>query len=301
MIMSPSMKKMMCVMTVDVVCILLVAIPCLLLNLIGEPYVRGFYCSDTSLHYPYLDSTMPTWALIMVSYILPGTIFCLVETSILKHIGTFTSIRLARVLYNTVGVFVFGSLVNRLLTDITKYSMGSLRPHFLSVCKPNITLDTGICGDSNNPVYITQYGCTGQEDMLRDTRLSFVSGHASMSAYSMCFTVIYIHRRMVTRNYRLVKPLIQVTCALFALFTSLSRISDHKHHSQDVLGGAILGILISMLTINFLTQKQEKIFNRATSTTSLMNMSTSRLYTEELLVSPKNMPMPSSAESNNKY
>lgn len=290
MTMTPTMKKMMCMMMVDVVCILLVAIPCLLLNLIGEPYVRGFYCSDTSLHYPYLDSTMPPWALVMVSYILPGTIFCLVETSILKHIGTFTWVRLARVLYNTAGVFVFGSLVNQLLTDITKYSMGSLRPHFLSVCQPNLTLDTGTCGGINKPVYITEYGCIGQEDstpdMLRDMRLSFVSGHASMSTYSMCFTIIYIHRRMVTRNYRLVKPLIQVTCALFALFTSLSRISDHKHHSQDVLGGAILGLVISMLTINFLTQKQEKIFNRATSTTSLMNMSTSKLYTEELPVSP---------------
>ena len=34
--MTSSMKKIICVMTVDLVCILLVAIPCLLLNVIGR-------------------------------------------------------------------------------------------------------------------------------------------------------------------------------------------------------------------------------------------------------------------------
>jgi len=296
MMLTPSMRKMICVMTVDLVCILLVAIPCLLLNLIGEPYMQGFFCSDTSLHHPYHDSTMPTWALIMISYILPGTIFCLVETSILKHLGAFTSVRLIRVLYNTMGVFVFGSMVNQLLTDTTKYTIGGLRPHFMAVCNPDMSLGETTCGGSAGPVYVTDYVCLGQAnttaskaelaERMHDMRLSFVSGHASLSVYSMWFSIVYIQRRMGTRNYRLVKPLIQVGCAMFALFTSLSRVSDYKHHPEDVVCGAFLGLAISTLTISFLTSRQEKISNRATSTTSLMNVSTSRMYTEELTGSP---------------
>jgi len=286
----------MCVMTVDLVCILLVAIPCLLLNLVGEPYMRGFFCSDSTLRHPYMDSTVPTWALIMVSYILPGTIFCLVETSVLKHSDTFTSVRLCRDLYNTMGVFVFGSMVNQLLTDTTKYTIGRLRPHFIEVCNLNLTLAEVACGTMDQPMYVTEYSCQGQidsslsqaevQERLHDVRLSFVSGHASLSAYSMWFSILYLQRRMGTRNFRLVKPLIQVGCALFAFFTCLSRVSDYKHHAEDVLCGALLGLAISTVTIKFLTSKQEMLATRATSTTSLINVSTSRMYTEDLPVSP---------------
>ena len=45
---------------------------------------------------------------------------------------------------------------------------------------------------------------------LHDARLSFVSGHASLSTYSMTFTVLYLQRGMGSRDFRLVKPLIQV-------------------------------------------------------------------------------------------
>eukprot|EP00092_Neocalanus_flemingeri_P026618 GFUD01028849.1.p1 GENE.GFUD01028849.1~~GFUD01028849.1.p1 ORF type:complete len:297 (-),score=80.02 GFUD01028849.1:293-1183(-) len=296
MIMTKAMRKMMCVMTVDLVCILLVAIPCLLLNFVGDPYIRGFFCSDSTLRHPYLESTVPTWALIMISYILPGTIFCLVETSILKHSDTFTSVRLSRELYNTMGVFVFGSMVNQLLTDTTKYTIGRLRPHFIEICSPNLTLTEAVCGTIDQPVYITEYECLGQADSsltqaelverLHDVRLSFVSGHASLSAYSMWFSIVYLQRRMGTRNFRLVKPLIQVGCALSALFICLSRVSDYKHHPEDVLCGALLGLVISTLTYNFLNSRQENSATRATSTTSLINVSTSRLYTEEVPVSP---------------
>ena len=54
---------------------------------------------------------------------------------------------------------------------------------------------------------------------------------------------------MVARNFRLVRPLMQTGCALFAVFTSLTRISDYKHHAGDVVSGAVLGLAISSLTV----------------------------------------------------
>ena len=38
----------------------------------------------------------------------------------------FSVARLSREMYNTFGLFVFGSFVNQLLTDTTKYTIGWL-------------------------------------------------------------------------------------------------------------------------------------------------------------------------------
>ena len=118
-------------------------------------------------------------------------------------------------------------------------------------------MTANVCGTLDSPVYVTDFQCLGQPGLsdselrsrLHDMRLSFVSGHASLSTYSMWFSIVYLHQRMATRNFRLVKPLIQVGCALFAVFTSLTRVSDYKHHPEDVVGGAILGVLVSSLTV----------------------------------------------------
>ena len=270
---SVGMRKLVCVAAVDFICIAIVAIPCLLLNLVGEPYMRGFFCNDESIRHPYQDSSVPTWALILVSYSLPAIIIALVETALLKHSETFTPARLAREMYNTFGLFMFGSMVNQLLTDTSKFTIGTkllnfdllhlanisgrLRPHFMEVCNPNINMTEAVCGPPDAPVFVNNFTCLGQTGIsdserrmrMHDMRLSWVSGHASLSAYSMWFCIVFLHQRMSTRNFRLVRPLIQVGCALFAVFTSLTRVSDYKHHAEDVASGAILGLIVSSLTV----------------------------------------------------
>lgn len=61
--------------------------------------------------------------------------------------------------------FVFGAVVEHLTTDIGKYSIGRLRPHFLSVCKPDSTKYNCASG------YITADVCTGDESLIREARL----------------------------------------------------------------------------------------------------------------------------------
>ena len=45
---------------VDGLCLAAVGIPLLVIKYSLTPSQRGFYCSDTSLYYPYLHSTIPT-------------------------------------------------------------------------------------------------------------------------------------------------------------------------------------------------------------------------------------------------
>ena len=83
-------------------------------------------------------------------------------------------------------------------TDIAKYSIGRLRPHFIDVCRPLwrgtvFTLENPIvCSDNNHFRYITDFECTSDypESKKRDGRLSFMSGHSSFAAFCLVYLVV---------------------------------------------------------------------------------------------------------------
>uniref|UniRef100_S4RKE9 Phosphatidic acid phosphatase type 2/haloperoxidase domain-containing protein n=1 Tax=Petromyzon marinus TaxID=7757 RepID=S4RKE9_PETMA len=87
-------------------------------------------------------------------------------------------------LYRTLGAFLFGCAVNQSLTDVAKFSVGRLRPHFLDVCKPDRALYN--CSEG----YITRVVCTGDPAVIAEARKSFFSGHASFAMYSMVFLAV---------------------------------------------------------------------------------------------------------------
>lgn len=67
--------------------------------------------------------------------------------------------------YKAVGSFVFGAAMSQSLTDIAKYSIGRLRPHFLAVCKP----DWGKINCSSG-AYVEDFACTGDPDVVNEAR-----------------------------------------------------------------------------------------------------------------------------------
>lgn len=131
--------------------------------------------------------------------------------------------------YKAVGCFVFGAALSQSLTDIAKYTIGRLRPHFLSVCKPHWSLVDCSSG------YIQNFTCTGDPHVTNEGRrvkrtsfsdvlmqyhfvlssalfdleykimqftnndvqsstyrLSFYSGHSSFSMYCMLFLAVSV-------------------------------------------------------------------------------------------------------------
>lgn len=97
---------------------------------------------------------------------------------------------LAWISYNELIVFFFGNLANLFLTNIAKYSIGRLRPHFIQVCRPR-NLDALCPAAANNFNYIENYECMSNDGAkLKEARLSFFSGHSSIAAYAMVFTVV---------------------------------------------------------------------------------------------------------------
>lgn len=93
------------------------------------------------------------------------------------------------IVYNELVIYVFGALASQSLTDIAKYSIGRLRPHFIDVCKPR-NLES-LCSDPY--AYIESFECTtNNKKLLKEMRLSFMSGHSSFSAYCMVYFAVSV-------------------------------------------------------------------------------------------------------------
>ncbi|CAL8347209.1 phospholipid phosphatase 3 isoform X2 [Gadus morhua] len=232
----------------DIFCLLLVMLPSLVLQRSSvPPYQRGFYCSDSSLRYPYKGSTVPTSMLIGVGLTLPVVSIVIGECYRIHslHEGTksFVGNPYVSALYKQVGVFIFGCAVSQSFTDIAKVSVGRMRPHFLDVCQPDFSTINCSLG------YITVYTCLGRDSKVQEARKSFFSGHASFSMYTMLYLAFYLQSRFTWRGARLLRPLLQFTLLMMAFYTGLSRVSDHKHHPTDVLAGFFQGALVACCTV----------------------------------------------------
>ncbi|KAG8456615.1 hypothetical protein GDO86_002406 [Hymenochirus boettgeri] len=162
-------------------------------------------------------------------------------------------------IYKAIGTFIFGAATSQSLTDIAKYTIGRLRPHFLDVCKPNWSKINCSLG------YIENFVCEGNAAQSNEARLSFYSGHSSFSMYCMVFLALYLQSRMKGDWARLIRPTLQFGLIAVSVYVGLSRVSDYKHHWSDVLTGliqgAIVGILIVLYVSDFFKDKRSS-FNQ---------------------------------------
>ncbi|KAG7271532.1 hypothetical protein CRUP_003995 [Coryphaenoides rupestris] len=188
-------------------------IPFILLDIVC---LRGFFCHDGTIAYPFHSSTVTSNVLYSVGFTLP-IVSMIVGEWLTVHLNRtkpkspFSRKFIASV-YKAVGTFLFGAAMSQSLTDIAKYSIGRLRPHFLDV-------------------------------------LSFYSGHSSFSMYCMLFLALYLQARLQVNWARLLRPTLQFFLIAASVYTGLSRVSDYKHHWSDVLTGLLQGALMAILVV----------------------------------------------------
>ncbi|XP_034237615.1 putative phosphatidate phosphatase [Thrips palmi] len=244
----------------DVAVLLTIGIPILMFFLFGKPYSRGFYCNDESIMHPFKESTVSNLMLYIVGMFLPIAVIILTELYIhhyitrrrtaYKFMGHSIPSWLSNS-YKVIGVFGFGAATSQLTTDIAKYTIGRLRPHFISVCVPNINCTL----PENQHKYFETFECTSGAGArkLKEARLSFPSGHSSFSAYTMLFLVCYLQSRMTFKGSKLLRHGIQYVCLMLSWSTAMSRISNYKHHWSDVLSGLLIGVIVAILTVVYVS------------------------------------------------
>ncbi|XP_067003182.2 putative phosphatidate phosphatase [Anabrus simplex] len=237
----------------DFICLFVVAFPILLFYFFGKPYERGFFCDDESLRHPFKSSTITSAMLYVIGMFLPIMSFLTVEyVQFRRSNGQVARMFLGRTIhpwlwncYKVIGIFGFGVACSHLTTDIAKYSIGRLRPHFFDVCKPDVN-----CSNPNmQNVYIEKFTCLGSDQhLLKEMRLSFPSGHSSYSAFTMVYLTMYLQARMTWSGSKLLRHFLQYLCLMMAWGTALSRVSDYKHHWSDVLAGSLQGTIVAIIT-----------------------------------------------------
>ena len=222
-----------------------------------NPFQRGFFCNDENLKYPYKEKAIiPPFVCLLIWISLSCSIF------LMKREHFFTEI------YH----FFLGLSICILLTNILKYSLGGLRPYFLTVCNPNWN---EICFDGDayyleiedNVTYFTHKEyyrkfvydanlvCDNME-LIKEARLSSVSGHASTSFYSAFFIIHFLELKF-EKTYFL-RFLLQLGTFILSTLISITRILDFKHHTSDVFWGLLLGVCTAMI----IRHNQNKIFDQ---------------------------------------
>ena len=210
-----------------------------------EPFHRGYFCEDTSIKYPYVEQqTVPAY-LCLVTW----AILCLVHFSI-----AYVTKQTKKMLFPALCKLILGFSLCMFITDVSKYSLGRLRPYFLAVCNPNFEdvcyqiEDSYIEAKDSNYSYVEIHHskyvienntCTGNKDLMKEARLSFVSGHSSFSFYIAMFLIIFMKEYI---NKKLWRTMFQFTHIILAYWISITRINDYMHHPEDVIMGSIIGI-----------------------------------------------------------
>ena len=181
--------------------------------------------------------------------------------------------RSRKMLMQGVYKFLLGFSLCLLVTDVSKFSLGRLRPYFMAVCNPNLDF---VCYDHqieepeydengtyfypeiHHQRYVDEVDtCTTlDKNVLKEARLSFVSGHASTSFYAAVFLTIFMNSYITEWN---VKILLQIAHILLAIWISITRITDYMHHPEDVVFGCILGIFTALLVHRYSKKDENKV------------------------------------------
>ncbi|KAH7066592.1 phosphatidic acid phosphatase type 2/haloperoxidase [Paraphoma chrysanthemicola] len=151
-----------------------------------------------------------------------------------------------------------------LFNSFIKIFIGSLRPHFLSICA--LTNPPPFPGAGPQHMYQV---CTGPTKKIKEAQMSFPSGHASAAFAGFSFLALWVNAkwkvlsdgghfrdhhgdqgahetggvwRQRVHHWKLV---LFVTPLCIAFLIAGSKVRDEWHHPSDVVFGALVGIVFA--------------------------------------------------------
>jgi diacylglycerol diphosphate phosphatase / phosphatidate phosphatase len=130
-----------------------------------------------------------------------------------------------------------------------KWLIGGLRPHFLTVCKPNLPAITAQeTGTGLRQIMYDRTICTGDPDEIDDSLESFPSGHSTAAFAGFVFLYLYLNAKLkVWSNYH---PAMWKLIATYAPILGATLIAgaltiDEYHNWYDCLAGAVIGTVMA--------------------------------------------------------
>jgi hypothetical protein len=168
---------------------------CLERDVMVSPAARDFDPADASIAHAYKpesEVTVSGAALIVYALVVPMGVIVLVDGLLRKSRGERTVRRLM--------FFLFGLAAVVLVTGVGKVAAAALTPDFLARC--------GLPAGTTGSPLVPGSACTGDANTLRAGRMSFPNTVASVSAYSLGLTSVYLRNHLHVRGAR------QTCCAV---------------------------------------------------------------------------------------
>jgi membrane-associated phospholipid phosphatase len=190
--------------------------------------------------YPSRKEIIPIWLAAFLASVVPIFIMLCMQFRI-RSFWDFNN-AVVGLLYSLITAAVFQVFV--------KWLIGGLRPHFLDVCKPDISrLTPGINGSGGfGGLYYTREICTGDRKEINDALESMPSGHSTAAFAGLVFLYLYLNAKLkVFSNYHpsMWKLAVTYMPLLGACLIAGALTIDEFHHWYDLLAGAVIGTIMA--------------------------------------------------------
>ncbi|WVW80801.1 hypothetical protein I302_102788 [Kwoniella bestiolae CBS 10118] len=189
--------------------------------------------------YPLRKNIIPIWLAALLAFIVPFAFFALFQIRI-RNLNSF--------LGTTMGLLE--SLITAAVFQVFhKWLIGGLRPHFLDVCKPDVS-QLVQSGDGFRQIMYTRAICTGDPDEINDSLESWMSGHSTAAFAGFVYLFFYFNAQLkVMADHRPAywKMILTIAPLLGASLIAASLTIDEYHNWYDCVGGALTGTLCAII------------------------------------------------------
>lgn len=189
----------------------------------------------TSYRYPHQRFIIPIWLGGFLPLFVPTVVFLLMQYRV----------RSPQDLNNAIIGLLYSAVMSTLFQIVLKTLVGGLRPHFLSVCKPDLSLESPVG-------FGTMYSrkvCTGDSKEINFAMTSFPSGHTTTAFAGLVYLSLYLKAKLrVWTNHRTPtwKPFVVALPILGATLIGCAVMVDYNHNWYDVVAGAIIGTVTAI-------------------------------------------------------
>ncbi|KIH92387.1 hypothetical protein SPBR_02762 [Sporothrix brasiliensis 5110] len=191
--------------------------------------------------FPLRDEIIPSWLAIFLGPFVPVVILVLLQLYVRSFWDANNAI--FGVLYSLSNSVVFQVII--------KWLIGGLRPHFLDVCKPDLSLaktlpphKSAYIASGFNNMYYTREICTGDPRQINDALSSFPSGHTTAGFAGFVFLSLYMNGKFKIFSHQhtqLWKMHLFYAPILVATLIGGALTIDAFHNWYDILAGAAIG------------------------------------------------------------
>ncbi|KAH0610648.1 uncharacterized protein H6S33_012175 [Morchella sextelata] len=145
---------------------------------------------------------------------------------------------------------IYAVMTGATLQIVIKLVIGGLRPHFLTVCDPQIE---GVEGQGYGGLYFDVTVCRdfeNRKDLIANAMQSFPSGHSIAAWAGLFYVSLYYNAHLkIFANYHpsFLKLLLFVAPMLAATLIVGSLTLDMSHNWYDIVAGSAIGVVMAIL------------------------------------------------------